>query len=134
MVYQQLSPVKSQQANTHKLLYAVPVWRTVSITLLAFIADLLAIPFVLRAKPEITEPELQQLLPSAIARWNRRALKLDFLQKDEAQKASDLLLKLIIAGAIILVISKRVRRNFIDVSSFMLLRMQRHTRYTAFHL
>jgi hypothetical protein len=95
--------------------YPIRYQRGVMLSLLLFIADLYAIPAVLRGKPEIGTAELLALHPAQIRLPDRIALELDPEDRNRIRRCSDKVLMGIIVLPLILLTNRRIRGNAANV-------------------
>lgn len=97
--------------------YKVNTARTLLLSAIAFAADLLAIPLILRSKKIISIQELEALPSIIIRRLDRIALHQDIQQREILQKQSDDLLRGTIALNILLLANGRIRAQALEVFS-----------------
>jgi membrane-associated phospholipid phosphatase len=75
------------------------------------LADLIAIPTILRAKPAITTAELQSLDASSIPGFDRFALQLPAHKRERIRRNSDMVLRLMVALPALLLCQSRFRHT-----------------------
>ena len=102
---------KQRQAASPDAVYEFNAGRNFGYTVLAFAADLYAIPAILRNKPLITPDELKQISAASVPGIDQLALRQDGLQKDQFKQISDQLLRSIIALFLLVMQDQKMRAD-----------------------
>ena len=92
--------------------YSINYKQSLLLTLLAFAADIYAIPAILRNKETISDDELRALDRAVVAPIDQYALRQDYADKDRCRRISDHLLRASIGLIGLLFISKKMRQQW----------------------
>lgn len=92
--------------------YPIAIQRHLVFSFILFVADLYAIPAVLRGKLVIDADEFQALLPDLVPKFDRHALSFSAERREHFRHISDNVLKGLVALPFLLLVDARIRRDW----------------------